>query len=645
MAPQEVPLIPREVLFGNPDKFNPQISPDGRFLAWVAPVGGVLNLWLRMVGREDDHPLTADTGRGITDWFWAWNGGQLLYFQDSDGDENWRLYAVTLETGATRLLTPPEPGLKHKVQAQLLGSSPGCPDELLIGLNNRDERCHDVYRLNTRGGDLQFLEEADPRDSVWLIDNALAVRGVMRTETDGGATILLREGAKGELRPWRRVPAEDVLSTQPVGFSADNEVLYLIESTGRNAGALVAVNTRTAAEEVVAADPQFDAYDVKIHPTRRTLQAVRFIGERIEWRTIDPEVGPALDTLRAANKGDLRIMGGTLDDRKWLVRFNNDDQPVSFWLFDRESRALTFLFHDHAATAGRPLSGMRPVRFLARDGRNLWAYLTLPRWGVAPHPLVLHVHGGPWTRDVWGFHPEAQWLANRGYACLQVNFRGSTGYGKDHLNAGNREWARRMQDDLSDGVRWAVEQGYADSRRVAIYGGSYGGYAALAGVTFTPELYACGVSLCGPSSILTLLSSMPPYWESLRSQVDLRVGRVPRTADGNPKVEAEWTEAERAEVEFLRARSPLFSVGNVRCPMLLAQGANDPRVKKAESDQFVAAMRSRGIEVEYLVYDNEGHGFVRPENRLDFYAHAEKFFAAHLGGRFESDQPRGQSRA
>lgn len=633
--PGEVPLIPREILFGNPDKFDPQISPDGRYLAWVAPSGGVLNLWLRTVGREDDHPLTADTGRGITLFLWARNSGQLLYFQDSDGDENWRLYAVTLETGATRLLTPSDPGVKHKVQVELFGSSPERPDQLLIGLNSRDERFHDVYRLDTRSGELQLLQESGPRVSGWLIDNALAVRGFVQTEPDGGATLMLRNGPEEAFRPWRRVPADDVFGMRPVGFSAGNDVLYLIESTGRNAGALVTVHTRTGAEKVVAGDPQFDVNNVKVHPGRHTLQAVRFLGERNEWRPLEPEIGPALDTLRAANKGDLRIQGETLDDRKWLVRFNNDDQPIGFWLFDREDGSLAFLFHDHAALVDQPLCGMRPVRFLARDGRNLWAYLTLPRWGVAPHPLVLNVHGGPWERDVWGYHPEAQWLANRGYACLQVNFRGSTGYGKDHLNAGKREWARGMQDDLSDAVRWAVEQGHADPRRIGIYGGSYGGYAALAGVTFTPELFACAISMCGPSSILTLLNSMPPYWESFRRQVDLRVGRIPRNADGSLKEEGAWTEADRAEVESLRARSPLYSAGNVRCPVLIAQGANDPRVKKAESDQFVAALRSGGIEAEYLVYDNEGHGFVRPENRLDFYARAEKFLARHLGGRFE----------
>jgi len=282
---------------------------------------------------------------------------------------------------------------------------------------------------------------------------------------------------------------------------------------------------------------------------------------------------------------------------------------------------------------------MQPISYPARDGLTIHGYLSLPLDFERPGPLVLNVHGGPWHRDVWSFNPEVQWLANRGYACLQVNFRASVGYGKQHSNAGDREWGGAMQDDLSDAVAWAVAEGIADPQRVAIYGGSYGGYATLAGLTFTPELYAAGISIVGPSNMETFLATIPPYWESMRSRWDQRVARLPRNSDGpqagQPKPEPEWDAAERAEVEFMRSRSPLHHVDNVRAPLLVAQGANDPRVVRAESDQFVAALRDKGLRVEYVVYDNEGHGFSRPENALDFCRRAEKFLSEVLGGRYE----------
>jgi len=391
---------------------------------------------------------------------------------------------------------------------------------------------------------------------------------------------------------------------------------------------------------VIAEDPRFDLASVAFHPTEHRAQAAAFTGARREWRVLDDEVRGDFERLLAADDGDLSIVDRTLEDRTWLVAWSHDTGPVSYHLWDRTRRDLQFLFVHRAALVDLPLAPMEPVRFEARDGLELHGYLTRPRFGDAPWPLVLAVHGGPWARDTWGFDPEAQWLANRGYACLQVNYRGSTGYGKSFLAAGDREWGGRMQDDLSDAVLWAVRRGVADPERVAIWGGSYGGYAALAGVTFTPALYRCGVAIVGPSNLLTFLDSVPPYWESFRAMLDRRVGRLPRYASGERagqvKDEADLTEAERRELAFLRDRSPLFHADRVRCPMLIAQGANDPRVKKAESDQFVAAMRERGLDVEYVVYEDEGHGFARPENRLDFYRRAERFLARHLGGRCET---------
>jgi dipeptidyl aminopeptidase/acylaminoacyl peptidase len=640
MASKDNPLIPLDVLFGNPDKVGPSLSPDGRYLSYVAPLDGVLNVFVRTVGAEDDRPVTRDTGRGIRHHGWAYNNRQVLYIQDRDGDENWQVFSVDIETGEQRAYTPPDPDVGHPVQAQLYATVPHRPDEMLIGLNRRDPRVHDVFHLDLATGELREVEQGDPRLVGWLVDHQMVVRGTMTSETDGGMTLAVRDGDEGEFREIVRWSAEDALSSGPLAFTGDNRGLYLLDSRGRNAAALVELRLDSGETRVLAEDERYDVSRVETHPTRHDVQAAAFIRARREWTVLDAELKPDFAVLDDAARGDLGILYRTLDDRRWLVAYARDDGPVAYHAYDREARETTLLFVHREALAEQPLATMEAVSFRSRDGLEIHGYLTRPRGADAGRlPLVLNVHGGPWVRDSWGFDPEAQWLANRGYACLQVNYRGSTGYGKAFLNAGNREWGGRMQDDLTDAVRWAIEEGIADPRRVAIFGGSYGGYATLAGVTFTPELYRAGVSIVGPSNLETFLNTIPPYWESFRAVFDQRVGRIPRHASGDkaglPKAHDEMDAAERAEIEFIHARSPLFHAERVAAPMLIAQGANDPRVKKAESDQFVAAMREKGLDVDYAVYDDEGHGFVRPQNRLDFYRRAERFLARHLGGRAE----------
>ncbi|GAB4370366.1 MAG: S9 family peptidase [Acidobacteriota bacterium] len=634
-----IPLIPLETLFGNPDRIAPSLAPDGRRLTYVAPLDGVLNVFLHERGGGQDRPLTRDRGRGIRRQGWAWDGRHVLYLQDRDGDENWRLFAIDAGTGDERLLTPDAPDQAHPVQVQILASSPRHPSTLLVGLNRRDERVHDVYRLGLTDGRLEEIERGDPTVIGWLADHELVVRGRLRSEPDGGTTLLMRD-APGA--PWReaiRWSAEDAPLSGPLRFTEDNRRLWMRDSRDRNAAALVLFDPATGETTEIASDPEYDVSATAFHPTRHEIQAVAFTRARREWRVLDEAVRSDFEHLLAADAGELSLVDRSLDDRLWLVAWTRDDGPVAYALWDREAARVEHLFVHREALVGLPLARMEPVTIDARDGLSLHAYLTRPPFGEAPWPLVLVVHGGPWVRDTWGYDPEAQWLANRGYACLQVNYRGSTGYGKAFLAAGDREWGGRMQDDLTDAVMWAVQQGIADPERVAIWGGSYGGYAALAGVTFTPGVYRCGVSIVGPSNLLTFLDSVPPYWESFRAMLDRRVGRLPRYTDGERagqvKLEADLTDEDRRELEFLRARSPLFHADRVRCPMLIAQGANDPRVKKAESDQFVAAMRERGLEIEYVVYEDEGHGFARPENRLDFYRRAERFLARHLGGRCE----------
>jgi dipeptidyl aminopeptidase/acylaminoacyl peptidase len=420
---------------------------------------------------------------------------------------------------------------------------------------------------------------------------------------------------------------QDALTTHPIGFDRSGQVLYMTDSRGRETAALTALNLQTGASTVLAEDPRTDVAGVLEHPTTHSIQAVAFDYTRPEWKVLDPSIQGDLAYLRTVAEGDLLVTSRTLDDRIWTVAAIVDDGPARFFLYDRDARKATFLFTNRKALEGLPLAKMHPEVIASRDGLALVSYLTLPvgsdtkRTGRPdrPLPMVLVVHGGPWARDTWGLNGEDQWLANRGYAVLSVNFRGSTGFGKRFLNAGNREWAGKMHDDLIDAVQWAVREGIADKGRVAILGGSYGGYAALVGLTFTPDVFACGVDIVGPSNLVTLLNTIPPYWEPGIAMFTTRVGDH-RTEGGR---------------RFLESRSPLTFVDRIRRPLLIGQGANDPRVKQSEADQIVTAMQRQGIPVTYVLYPDEGHGFARPENRLSFNVVVEAFLSRHLGGRVE----------
>jgi dipeptidyl aminopeptidase/acylaminoacyl peptidase len=430
--------------------------------------------------------------------------------------------------------------------------------------------------------------------------------------------VMVRDTEDDEWRPFHQVGQEDSLSTGPVDFTAAGDALLMISSQGANAGRLVRMPLAGGEPEVLAEDPRFDVTDVVVDPDTREAQLVGFLRERLEWEVLDRSFVPDVAAMRSLHPGDMRVANRDDANQVWLLGFTADDGPMSYYSFDRGTGEGTFLFHHQPSLADYTLAAMEPFSYKARDGLEISGYATFPPGADRRSlPTVLNVHGGPWARDQWGFNPEAQWLANRGYLCLQVNYRGSVGYGKDFVSAGDREWGGRMHDDLVDAVEWAVEQGWADAGRVAVYGGSYGGYAALVGATFTPDLFRCAVDIVGPSSLKTLIESIPPYWAPLVAQFHTRVGD-PGT-----------------EEDFLWSRSPLSRVEAVRIPLLIAQGANDPRVKQAESEQFVAALKEKGIDHEYLLFEDEGHGFAKPENRLRFYAAAEAFLARHLGGRSE----------
>ena len=610
---QDVALIPREVLFGNPEKAAPQISPDGTRMAYLAPVDGVLNVWVGHVGQNNQKPITHDTDRGVRVYFWAHDGRQILYLQDVGGDENWRLFSVDLETGDQSDLTPFD-----RVQVQIIHHDKRHPNELIVAMNKEDESVHDVYHLDLTSKELELVAKNPGNVASWVVDSNMAVRGAVAATEEGGFDLMVRDDEAAEWQTLVTWAADDALTSGPVGFTRDGQSIYLLDSRNASAAPLVRMETKSGRIEVVAGDEQYDVGDVTLHPDTYEVQLVSFVKARIEHRVLDSSIQKDIDAVAALRPGDFGISNRTHDDNTWLVGFTEDDHPFSYYTYDRRTKTGTFLFYARPDLTDYTLTTMDPISYVSRDGYTIHGYLHTPagreRRGL---PTVLLVHGGPWHRDTWGYDPEGQWLANRGYAVLQVNFRGSTGYGKNFLNAGDREWGGKMHLDLVDAVDWIVDQGIADPDRIAIYGGSYGGYAALVGATFTPDLFKCAVDIVGPSNLITFIETIPPYWSTYLNILHQRIG--------NPET----------ETEFLESRSPLFHVDNIEIPMLIAQGANDPRVKQSESEQIVAAMEAKGIDHEYMLFADEGHGFAKPENRLEFYAAAERFLAKHLGGRAE----------
>ena len=616
-----IPLIPRQVLFGNPDRASVALSPDGAHIAYLAPREGVLNVWV--APRKDlavARPMTRDTGRGIRFYGWAYTNRHILYIQDKNGDENWRLYSVDLTTDEVKDLTPFE-----GVQTQLRSVSHKFPEEIIAGLNNRVPQWHDLYRINVVTGEMTLIEQNDSYAD-FVVDDDYRLRMAMRMTPDGGMA-LFTPGAGGDWQPWDTIPAEDFLTTGPAGVDKTGTVVFLRDSRGRNTAAVVACDLATRGTVLLAEDPQSDAQDVVCHPTEKHVQAVSFVYERKRWQILDPVIAPDLAYLRTVADGDVEIVSRTLEDKLWIVLYLVDAGPARFYLYDREARIARFLFTNRQALEGQPLVTMSSAVIKSRDGLDLVAYTSLPPGSDSngdgiperPVPMVLMPHGGPWGRDFWGYNPWHQWLANRGYAVMCVNFRSSTGLGKAFTNAGDHEWGGKIIEDQADAVQWAIGAGIADPQRVAVMGGSFGGYSTLAGLTFMPELFACGVDLVGPSNLITLLESVPPYWKPMLELFTTRVGDF-RTEEGRA---------------LLAKHSPLTYADRICRPLLIGQGANDPRVKQAESDQIVAAMQAKGIPVTYVLYPDEGHGFARPENNLSFSAIAEAFLAECLGGRYE----------
>lgn len=633
-------LIPRELLFGNPDRAAARLSPDGEWLSFLGPLDGVLNVWIAPTGDlAAARPLTRDTGRGISQYFWTYDGRHLLYMQDTAGEENFHVYRVDIRSGEVKDLTAID-----GVRAMVVGTSHRHPGTVIVGLNDRNPQLHDLYRLDLASGERELLAE-NPGFVGWGLDDDLNLRFAVQPTPDGGMA-LLKPTEGGGWEPWQVVPQEDSMTTNLIGFNQAGDAAYLLESRGRNTAALMLMDIDTGETTQIAEDPRADVSGVMLHPTENTVQAWASTYARTEWRAIDPAVADDLAFLARHCDGEVEVTSRTLDDRTWIVADSQDDGPVRYFLYRRGDGAatrrvgsrgrrataggrgeLTFLFTNRTALEQVALAPMHCPVIPTRDGLEMVSYLTLPLGSDAdgdgvpdrPLPLVLWVHGGPWSRDEWGYNPIHQWLANRGYAVLSMNYRGSTGFGKEFLVASNLEWGGKMHDDVLDSVQWAIDQRIADPAKVAITGGSYGGYETLVGMTFSPEVFACGVDIVGPSNLITFIESIPPYWKPMLDLMHTRIGDS-------------TTEEGRA---LLTERSPLTRADRIARPLLISQGANDPRVKKAESDQVVEAMRANGIPVTYVLYPDEGHGWERPQNRLSFFAVMEAFLAEHLGGAFE----------
>jgi len=610
---QHTDLLPRRLIFANPERTIVRISHDGTRIAFLAPVDGVLNLWVGPVARvEDARPVTNVTDRNLGPWIvWMHDNRHVLFFRDKAGDENWCVFAIDLESGEVRALTP-QTGVTCGIQ-QL---SRDFPSELLIRHNGRDKRHFDLYRVNVATAESDLIERNDEGFSGHFTDQQFRVLFASRF-TEDGAIECVRRGNDGRWDCFEKIDADDQMTTRTVEVSADGRELYWLDSRGRDTAAVIAQDIAGGAIRVLAEDPHSDFTGILLDPVLDRPIAAVCARERLRWQVLDAAFADDFTYLTGLNPGDLAVTGMSQDRQHWLIAYYGDDKPLEYFHYDRGRRQAVRLFSAAPALEGAPLVKMEPVTIRARDGLALVSYLSRPPSPADGLPMVLLVHGGPWGRDGWGLYPDHQWLANRGYAVLSVNFRGSTGFGKAFVNAGDREWAGKMHDDLIDAVDWAVAQGIADPARVAIMGTSYGGYSALVGLTFTPEKFACAVDLVGVSNLVTFLNTIPDYWQTWKSVWAVRVGDY-KSEEGR---------------KFLEERSPLNRADRIVRPLLIGQGANDVRVKAAESEQIVAAMQRHGIPVTYIYYPDEGHGLGRPENRRSFAAVTEAFLAQHLGGR------------
>ena len=625
-AAQQPALIDREAFFGNPEYAGAQISPDGKFISFIKPFNGTMNIWVKETNAPfaSAKPLTNDTARPVRSYFWSRDSKYVLFVQDKGGNENFNVYAVNpadkpaagADVPAARNITD-----ATGIRAIIFAVPKSDPDALYVGINDRDKDWHDLYKVKISTGERTLVTENKDRYQAVYFDNADKLRLAVRSAQNGD-TEILRVNADGSTA---KIYSCDVFETcSPLQFNKDNKRVYIQTNKGdSDLIELDLLDVETGKTEKVESDPmnKVDLNSVNFSDVTNEIIATSYEDDRdrIYWKNKDFQKDYETIKKRLGDR-EISFNSATKDESKFIVATYSDVDPGTVWLYDRKSKNLSTLYQAREKLDRKALSPMKSVTYKSSDGLDIQAYLTLPK-GLEPKnlPVVIFPHGGPWGRDSWGYSTFAQFLANRGYAVLQPNFRASTGYGKKFLNAGNNEWGEKMQDDLTWGVKYLIAQGIADPKRVGIMGGSYGGYATLAGVAFTPDVYAAAVAIVAPSNLKTLLESVPPYWESIRTIFYKRMGD-PNTPEG---------------LAQMKRQSPLFSADKIKTPLMVVQGANDPRVNKREADQIVVALRDRNYPVEYLVAPDEGHGFARPVNNSAMIMAAEKFLANHLGGRYQ----------
>lgn len=618
---QDVPLISRDILFGDPDFVQVRMSPDGKYMSYLAPYEGVLNVWVKpMEGGRDPHPVTQDKSRGVRNHAWSYDNTHILYVQDKDGDENWNVFKTNVLTGASENITK-----KEGVQVRITKGSYKHPKYIIISMNNRDPRFHDPYLLNIESGEMEKIFDNDRYQNI-VFDDELKPRIGMRYGDNGDVIYDKNNGDTWIPFVTAALETEDAAVVYPINV-VDN-TSYWIDSRLGDTGALVKIDM--VSEEIIelAQHPKADIETVYSMPKTGEPLGAQYNFTKPGWIFLNPEFEEDIKNIAKKEPlAHIALASWTLDYKKWVVVLHSDQHSAHYYLYDRETKNLTFLLAAKSKLDVSPLVPMHPVIIKAQDNLEMVAYVTLPKWSdpsgkgrpYKPLPMVVMVHGGPWARDNWGLNPYHQWMANRGYAVLSVNFRGSTGFGKRFVRLSHGAWSKEMHQDVLDAVQWAVDNKITSKDKVAILGGSYGGYEVLVALTKNPDDFVCGVDIVGISNLETFIESIPPYWTAELTSAAYRIWGAPLLA------------ADRKE--RLVERSPIGSVANIKKPLLIAQGANDPRVKQAESDQIVKIMQEKNIPVTYLLYPDEGHGFVKPQNNISFWAAAEQFLAQNLGGR------------
>jgi dipeptidyl aminopeptidase/acylaminoacyl peptidase len=614
---QQSPIIPLTDFFRNPDISYLLLSPDGDKISFTKPYKSRMNVFVTKIGSIDTFRVTSVEDRNISSYFWKTNN-RIIYVKDNGGDENFHLFAVDADGKNPKDLTP-----FKNVRVQIIDELIDYEDEVLIEMNKRNPELFDVYRLNIKTGDMISVAENPGGISNWITDHTGTIR--VAVQTDGvRSNLLYRENEKSPFKVVLQTSFKEQVN--PLFFSFDNKYIYACSNLNRDKSAIVKFDISKGKEiEVLFEHPDVDLENLDYSRKRKVLTSVTYHTEKTEMKFLDKTTEDTYSKLKQklGNQYEIIITSTSKNEDKCLVRTMSDRSLGTSYFYDITNDELTKIIERAPWINEDDMSEMKPISYKSKDGIVIHGYLTLPKGLDAKNlPVVINPHGGPWARDFWGFNPEVQFLANRGYAVLQMNFRGSTGYGRKFWESSFKQWGRTMQQDISDGVNWLVSEGIADPKRVAIYGASYGGYATLAGLTFTPELYACGVDYVGVSNMFTFMGTIPPYWKPYQEMFHEMVG--------NPHTDS----------IALREVSPVFYVDKIRAPLFIAQGANDPRVNKAESDQVVEALKKRGVQVEYMVKDNEGHGFANEENQFDFYGSMEHFLAKHIGGRISNNSPK-----